>query len=394
MLGVIALLAGTALAAPRERVGIIDLTPSLPDAAAVRQDIASALLARGLTPVLDDGVAAALAGTLVDADAAALATALAEAQRAFGALDCAAAQAASRTALGHAAARQAAGLPAPELTRAWTYLLLCADRAGDTDAAMRAASRLRSLGGDAAVPRDVWTRYPEVDAMLDREMVPVEITAEIAGAAIWIDFARAGVSPLRTVLPAGEHVIAAAAAAGDRRGWAAGTAVRSQPAIAIPMPAQAAPHAALARTIASWAGAVPSPAQLAPVLAEIGARVVVLRRADTLEVWGHVGRSEEPYRLGGDDGQGPVTDAPRLAALIADRVAGWNDRAPDPDRPLLTEADAPAIGRSIGRSAGATERPTPWWVYAAIAGAVAVSGGIVLMHDAGTDTQRVELRVP
>src|SRR5690606_27336498 len=127
----------------------------------------------------------------------------------FGNLDCATTLTASQTAIGIAAARQAAGLPVPELARAWTYVLLCADRTGDPDRAMQAATRLRALGAAVgssvgaagAVPPDVWARYPEVDAMIDRDMIPVEIRAAVPGAAIWIDFAPAGTSPLRTILP-------------------------------------------------------------------------------------------------------------------------------------------------------------------------------------------------
>ena len=51
-----------------------------------------------------------------------------------------------------AGAFQAAGLPVPELPRAWAYVLLCADRDGQLDVALQAANQLRALGGWPDVP--------------------------------------------------------------------------------------------------------------------------------------------------------------------------------------------------------------------------------------------------
>lgn len=374
-----------AIAAPRERVAVIDLGPADPG---VRQKLAAAIVAGGLEAVIGDGIEDALGGSSTDRDALQLAVALTEAQRAFGALDCKAAIAASRTAIGIAAARQAAGLGVPELARGWTYLLLCADRDGDIDAAMTATARLRALGErPAEVPRDVWAKYPEVDTMLDHDMFPLEIKAEVDGAAIWIDFARAGTSPLKITLPAGEHVIAAAS--GTRRGWAAGTAVRTQATIAVPMPEQRGPNAQLAARIAGWGGKLPAPAELGEVLAEVKARVAIVRIGDRIEAWGRIGRSEAPYAIGGEDGVGTLADAPRLVAVITDRVQGWNDRAPDPDRPLLVEDPA-----TRGKRKERVDEPTRWWVYAAILGAIGGGVTLMLLHDTASNTQRVELHYP
>ncbi len=382
---VVALATTPAFAAPRERVAVIDLGPDDP---AIRQKLAAAIVAGGLEPVLGDGIEDALGGRSSDPDALKLAVALAEAQRAFGALDCKAANAASRTAIGISAARQAAGIPVPELARGWTYLLLCADREGDVDAAMTATARLRAFGDrPAEVPRDVWAKYPEVDTMLDRDMFPLEIKAEVDGAEIWIDFARAGTSPLKITLPAGEHVIAAAS--GTRRGWAAGTAVRTQATITVPMPDQRGPNAALAARVAGWRGKLPPPAELGDVLAEVKARVAIVRTGERIEAWGRVGRSEAPYALGGDDGIGTLADAPRLVAVIADRVQTWNDRAPDPDRPLLVEDP-----KTRGKRKERVDEPTRWWVYAAILGAIGGGVTLMLLHDTASNTQRVELHHP
>jgi len=379
----VALATTSAIAAPRERVAVIDLGPSDP---VIRQKVAAAIVAGGLEPILGDGIEDALGGQSQDPDALQLAVAIGEAQRAFGALDCKATITASRTAIGIAAARQAAGLPAPEIARGWTYVLLCADRDGDVDTAMTATARLRVLGErPAEVGKDVWAKYPEVDAMVDRELIPVEIKAEVDGAVIFIDFARAGTSPLRTTLPAGEHVIAASA--GTRRGWAAGVAVKTQPTVAVPMSEQRGANAALAARVASWNGKLPAPTELGAVLLEVKARVAIVRIGDRLEAWGRVGRSEPPHALGGEDGIGTVAEAPRLVALIADRVQGWNERAPDPDQPLLLED--PKLRRKER-----VDEPTKWWVYAAIIGAVGGGVTLMLLHDTASNTQRVELHYP
>jgi hypothetical protein len=316
-----------------------------------------------------------------------LAAAMAEAQRAYGALDCAAAIAAAKIGVGIGAARQAAGLAVPELPRAWTYLLLCADRAQTLDEAMHAATALRRLGGSAEVPNDLWAKYPEVDTLLDHELFPLEITTAAAGAEIWVDFRRVGVSPVKTFVSSGEHVIAAAR--GTQRGWAAGTGVKTQTTLAIPMADQAAPTAELAALIAAWKGALPAPAELGAVLVKVHARVALIRRGNTLEAWGRIGPGEVPRRLGGEDGTGPISDADRLVGLITDRVQTWNDRAPDPDQPLLVE-DPDHRGRKAGKS----EEPTRWWVYGALLGAAAIGLGVMYAYDSAENTQHVELHYP
>ncbi len=371
-----------------ERVAIVDRGP---DDATVRRTIVVALEAAGLVPVVDRDVTAALAGDLAGtaSDAPALSGALQSAQRAFGALDCAAARVGAREAIGIAAARQAGGVPVPELARAVTYELLCADRLGDADAAIHAAARLRSIGGSKDVPADVWAKYPEVDAMLDRDMVPVSIVSDVDGAEVWIDFARAGRTPLSISLAAGPHVIAVAY--GTRRGWAAGTAVRTQPTIRVPMVDQAGRYDALARRIRAW-GRTVSDAEVGAVLDTIGARVLIIRAGDELEVWGRAGRGEAVRRLGGDQSRGPIAETGRLARLIGDRVRAWSDRAPDPDLPLLVE-ERPSNKRSGGRGE-IEDEPTRWWVYAAIAGALAVAGGVTYLSSDRGDIQRVELTHP
>jgi hypothetical protein len=372
-------------AKPRERVAVIDLGPD--DQGATRRKLAAAVVDGGLEAVVGDGIEDALAGIGAERDATTLANALADAQRAFGALDCKTAIASGMQAVGIAAARQAAGLPVPEATRAWTYVLLCAERSGDPDTALYAATNLRALGGSTHVPHDVWARYPDVDTVVDPEMISVEIVADVPGAVVYVDFVRAGTSPLKTTLRAGRHVIAAASK--TKRGWAAGTAVKTQPTVTVAMYDQTGPNAVLAQRIAGWKGMLPAPAELGLAFDEARVRVALVRKGDRLEAWGRIGRTEAPRRLGGDDGVGTVADADRLIALAKDRVGVWNDRAPDPDVPLLVEDP-----KTRKRDSGRTDEPTKWWVYGALLGAIAVSATALYIYDSADDVQRVELHVP
>lgn len=392
LVGFLALALGTiaAEAAPRpsktrERVAVIDLGPA--DGGTIRARLAAAVIAAGLEAVVGDGMEDALAGEAADKDAVRLAAAMAEAQRAFGALDCAAATTAAKIGVGIASARQAAGLAVPELARAWTYVLLCADRTQQPDEAMHAAAALRRLGGSADVPPDVTAKYPEVDTLLDHDLFPLEITTTPAGAEIWIDFRPAGVSPLKTFVSSSEHVIAAAR--GTQRGWAAGKGVKTQTTLAIPMTDQASPTTAIAARVAAWKGAMPAPAELGAVLDLVRARIALVRHGETLEVWGRIGARGAPQRLGGEDGTGPLADQERLLLLVNDRVQSWTDRAPDPDQPLLVEDP-----KDRRRTPGKAEEPAKWWVYGALLGAAAVALGVMYAYDTADDTQRVELHYP
>ena len=88
----------------------------------------------------------------------------------------------------------------------------------------------------------------------------------------------------------------------------------------------------------------------------------------------------------------PLAEAPELVALIADRIAGWNDRAPDPDQPLLVES--PQDRKRRGKTGEDVEEPTKWWVYATIGGALLTGALIIYGNTAADNTQRVELHYP
>ena len=340
----------------------------------------------GLDPMMGDGVEDALAGIATDRDGLLLAAAMQDAEHAFGALNCKDAVKSARVAVGLAAERQAAGLPVPELTHAWAYLMLCADKNGDANAATLAATRLRALGGSTDIDASLLARYPDIDAVSNREVVEVDVAPEVAGATIFVDFAPATGTHL--VLPAGEHVIAAASV--TRRGYVAGPAVRSQKQVAIPMPEQAGAYGALATRVAGWHGKLPPADELAAVLETVHARVALVRHGDTVEAWGHSGLAAPLRRLGGDDGTRPLPEVDRLAQLVADRVQGWNEHAPDPDQPLLVEDIHTRAEKKLAQG----DEPTKWWVYATIGGALLAGAIVIYAHDQATDTQRVELHYP
>lgn len=349
-----------------EKVALTDL--GQPDAT-VHRSIEQAIANAGLEPLAFD---------TEDRDTVQLAAAIDEAQRAFGALDCAKTKSAADRAILIGAGRQAAGLAVPELARAWSLELLCADRTNDTDVAMLAATRLRALGGSTDVPADLMAKYPEVDAIGGADRIPVEISG---GASVWIDHR---VASAKWVLSPGSHLIAVAD--GTKRGAIVVMVARGTNAIAVPTTDVKAELSDLGARIAAWKGKVPSTAELAWVLDRVKARVAIIRYGDTLEAWGRIGASESPHRLGAEDGVGPVGDAARIMALVVDRVQAWTDRSPDPDQPLLLETRKTLEERK--------REPTQWWVYATIAGAIAGAALVVYLHDSADDVQHVELHYP
>jgi hypothetical protein len=368
-----------------ERVAVIDLGPG---DASTRRALASAVVDGGLEPVYGDGVEDALAGASGDRDFIELEAAIADAQSKFGALACKETITAAQTAIALGAARQAAGLAVPELPRAWAYVLLCADRTGDASLAVLAATSLRALGGSPDVDAKTLDRYPEIDALSNREAIEVEIKTEVP-ANVFVDFKPVGKSPLKLVLTAGPHIMAAAA--GSRRGTVTGTVIRKQPVVSIPLVDQASQWNAVAKRVASWKGAMPSPAELAKVLTAVSAKIAIVRHGDTIEAWGHAGAAEPLRRLGNEDGIRTVDEAAELVSLVNDRIQTWNDRAPDPDQPLLVEDP---LTRRARKARAEGEEPTRWWVYATIAGAVAASVIVIYAHDSASDTQHITLHYP
>ncbi len=92
----------------------------------IRARLAAAVIAAGLEAVVGDGMEDALAGEAADKDAVGW-------QRRWpegAAFNGARAGGKAKIGVGIASARQGAGLAVPELARAWTCVLLCADPDG------------------------------------------------------------------------------------------------------------------------------------------------------------------------------------------------------------------------------------------------------------------------
>lgn len=379
-----------------ERVAVIDVTTttsadhrqSEPSAnAAVRATLARALVAAELEPITGDGVEHALAGVAADRDATALDVALADAERAVSRLACFEANVSAQRALQVLAARQASGMAVPELPRAWTYVLQCADRSGDSTGAMRAAEGLRTATSGAvpgAVPRELLAKYPAVDTLLGMERFDVDIATD-DGAVVWVDFQPVGTAPLRIALPAGDHIVAAAK--GARRGSAVMSAAPNA-TVSIELVDQSSRWGALASHIASWRGKVPTVKDLSWVLDHVGARIAVVRRGDAVQAWGRAGALETLRQFGGQAGTRSVAEADRVAKLVVDEVRNFAAHAPDSNRPLLVDNTA----RTRGHKGG--DEPTTWWVYAAIGASIAAGALVIYAYRSDNTTDRLELRHP
>ena len=372
-------------------IGIIDLGPGDPAERRVRREELQAGLGgvQGLRPVRDAALRAALAGERLDAQADAGRARLRAAASAFGAPDCPAAAREAEAAVLALAGSQAAGADvAGELRQAHVYLLLCADQGGDAAAAQRAAAALRAL--DAPEPPDgvaaaVWARYPALDATGGVRRFQLDVSSEPAGATIWIDHAPAGVAPLSALVPEGEHLVAAAK---DGASVARRVPVVSYTsAVTLALRSRSRRWRAVEARVRGWrAGAIRrTPASLAQLMARAGlAYAVVIEEGGRLAVFQRRGKAARRLGLAGD----PV----EIGAMVARAESMRREPGIDPEVPLMVESPEERAARARGEKA--TPSRQEWWVYAAIAGAVAVGAGIVLLNDLADDHQRIEVTFP
>jgi hypothetical protein len=407
--------AGPSAAPTGAPVAVVDLTVApaassgavSANAAALRQELRAAGFAVLSAPDLD------LANAGIDGgkDLSEAMTAIELARTSFGALDCPAASSAAESAIALLAARGAAGLEvtAP-LSTAWSYLLLCRDRSGDFDGAMRAARVLRTLAPSAAVgaagsqviDAAVWSKYPEVDATANHDVAELAISVDAGAdpdAAIWIDHRPVGTSPAKVLVPAGRHIVAAAK--GSRRAAIWIDIVSTRPAsVAIRLFEQDAPLARVSERVAGWKLQPPGGQQIAAYFENLLAAAQgrpwnpSSSRSPLLVILGANGDPRKA-QLWASDGPGVtptvtelVFDPAAPATLVAtaqQRTASWKDRAPDPDQLLVEERTE----RLDLEERGGKKQ---WWVYAALAGAVVVGGAVILVNEFSEDTQRVELR--
>ncbi len=387
LLGLLGFGIAPAFAAPApggEPLAIIEARPASADRDATRRRFIAALATVNGVAVVADDREAALTGVATDADDALATAALAEARDGFGALECGRARPAAEDAVRLLAARQAAAIDETVRMRAaWTYVLLCADRDGDGAMARAAADRLRAIGAAAAVPPDIWARFPDIDAATDRDIVELTVSAPV-GAAVTIDDVAVGVAPLTRFVAAGKHLVAVAT--GASRGAVIATVHGKPLTIEVAALDRIAAWRDVAAQVAAWQGAAPpTEVEVSELMTRIGVRfAVVLGERGAASLW--VRRPQQrTARLVVD---GDLGDPLAIGAGVMARVEAWTGAGPDPDQPLLTEDDE--LVREVSRP----REPTRWWVYAVIGGALAAGAATIYALDAGDDRQIIDLTFP
>ncbi len=379
-------------------VVLLDARADADARAEARTGLASALAAEGIAIVTLD---------LAPPPRAAAAIALDDAAAKFGALDCAGASAAAGRAIGELARQQVAagGTTAPmvdELRRAWTYRYLCGERVAAHPTMQRAGAALRALGvtdgTTVGIAAASWATTPALDASTDRDIVALQLDATLADgegamalpadAVVWIDHA-----PLTPgagggwFAPAGEHVVAVRATLGGVVMTGAivdavidpthrAVTLRLAPAmpVATEPPGLGAARAALAVARADGSSSDERRAAVLAAMTATGApQAVLLRSATSAEIWRRAA-----------DGVGLAKQA--TVPIAASRIVAALAATPTEPAPLLDDKSAPALGRK--------NSTTRWWVYASLAGAIAISTTVLLVAGGGGDVQRIEVRGP
>ncbi len=402
---VVAVAWGSARAEPAPPVAVIDLGEG--DAAGLRRELAASGFAVMSAPELD----AVLSGQEAGKDLEQAVAAIARAKEAFGALDCATAIAASREALPPLAARAAAGIASAKAARtALGYLLLCHDRAGAFDDALRAAALLRALASHDELTAQgldsaVLDKYPALDATAAVGLVPLELQVE-SGAAVSIDLGPARAGPLTAYLPPGRHLIAAAA--GSRRTGVWVEVSHTTKSLALSLAEQDVPLSRVSERIAAWKAQGPDPAGVAALFEQLltaaqgqpwnpssprSPLLLVLGAISTpaqLQLWASDGPGQRPTMTALPAPQEPwsAQSASAVVEALRARQLAWRS-TPPPDEAALS---AESLLRETPQDSSPRRKPTQWWVYAALAGAVTVGGAVILANELSDDTQRVELR--
>ncbi len=375
-----------------EPVAIIDLRSDASVRPKLRETVGNALVhAPDLAPIDDREIAAALGGDSYDTGEGTAKQALVNAREAYGSLDCVKAAASAETAVTALAAVQARGVDVREsLVQAYVYVLLCS---GDDEArAFAAAVRLRALGADppAGVSATVWAKYPDVDATSNVYMVSLDVTTEPDGAEVWIDHERVGKAPLTVHVSEGDHVVAAAA---EGAGAAVRLAIRGRQNrdVKVEIPAGADPSGradAIRAWVDNWRTGerAPTPRDIYQLLETVGVRTAVLLTVETetgsdrVEAWGNpTGGTKKVASL---IGSGRPDQLGEVFQLIRTSLTSWDRTAP-----LAT----PAPVRQPDKG---TYRTKPWWVYAAIAGAVVLGGAVIISSELAEDRQVIRLEYP
>jgi len=229
-------------------------------------------------------------------------------------------------------------------------------------------------------------KYPEVDAIIDREMIELSIDADVAGATCG-SITAASASRRSRSRSRGDHVLAvrgpglaARRRVGDRGPHAA---VDQDP------DDRAGDEVERAREADRELARVPPPEDIGRC--RRGARAHrLIRHGDVIEAWA-ASATRRRRTSSATRRDAERRDATKVMGLVLDRVHAWNDHAPDPHQPLLVESPAERLRRKGGGEGRADE-----------------SGGSVtrrcsvrsppvrldLRDDRSSDTQHIEVHVP
>ena len=205
---------------------------------------------------------------------------------------------------------------------------------------------------------------------------------------MWIDHEPAGTAPVTVHVAAGRHVVAAGAG-GARDATRLVVAPPAQ-TVTLALADQRGPWSEVAGLVKAWRDGVSTPdaAALGAIMATAKVRfAVVLAGARTAEVWAMNTGDTAAKKLDAASMDAVL----ELAAMVTDRIAGWDGRAPDPEGLLVETPEERA--RRYGERDKRTTR-TRWYVYASIAGAFVLGGIIIYANDSATDTQRIVITGP
>jgi hypothetical protein len=311
-------------------------------------------------------------------------TTLSAAILAFGSLDCASTLVRSASAILDLAAAAASGVDAStQLRKAYLYQFLCADRAGQVDDAMVAASMLRTIIKEdrpKEIGLDTWEKYPQVDAQSVWRKLPVKIDSKPSGATIFLNHEAVGETPSTLLLTEGKHLVALGL---PGRGVSQQLTITGKGSVTLPLAETKSRWQGIAKALESAKGADSDrrPKRMGSLMAATLSEVAfVMREPGRVAVW-ILPPNRRSAELVGHAPNAAIAGEIALQGLVDSSI----QPGLDPNMPLLRESD---MTTTKSRD---TKR---WWVYGLVLGAAAIAAGVIVAQDLGEDTQRIEVMLP
>jgi len=307
---------------------------------------------------------------------------------AFGKLDCLATRKLTDDAILFLVAARAEGASTKsELHKAHLFQFLCADREGEIDQAMMAATSLRTLT-QGERPKEIsertWRKYPELDALSNLRRVPVLLTSNIPGATIWVDHELVGKTPMTRFLREGMHFFAM-----GKDGISASSleSIPEQRKIELSLRKSPSQWRGLAqkvediRTSAEPDAKTSRRAAMGELMAVVEVDIVfAMLEKGGISVWTQAASQRTPTDLG------QAENAREAGRLALREIRERSRPALDLSMPLLRENDVPQSDSAKPRRR--------WWLYGLVLGAAAAGAGVILLQDLRDDRQRIEVTLP